>query len=139
MQIRNIKSQDQAGELSEVKGSLKLSSSVVTQELLRTGYLMLFEVDFIVALETTPPTSLNPPPPARLHYAPRNTFHGVCVADRVEGACCTPLVSQSCVKTKQQARGSGPIQTLNGFSRSRSSDAEGSVKKRTIPELSKGY
>lgn len=60
MQIRNIRSQDQAGELSEVKGSLKLSSSVVTQELLRTGYLMLSEVDFIVALETTPPNFPKP-------------------------------------------------------------------------------
>lgn len=57
--------------------------------------------------------------------------------ETAEGAGCIPCLSQSHVKTKQQAWVSHPIQMLNEFSRSRSSDAEGSVKMQTIPELSK--
>lgn len=57
--------------------------------------------------------------------------------ETAEGAGCIPHLSQSYVKTKQQAWVSGPTQTLNEFSRRHSSDAEESVKMQTIAEPSK--
>lgn len=94
----------------------------------------------MVALKTIPP---NFPKPASA-CSPNTQIPSVWMSggqsvDRAEDALCIPLSQPELCENETAGLGQRPNPDTNEFSRSHSSDAEGSVKKQTIPEISKGY
>ena len=114
------KEKSQAGELCEIKGSKKTSQGWNFKE----QDCPMSVWSFYCRTWNLSSDFLKPP----FACLPHKYLCGGFLVEIAEGDGHIPRLSQGAVKTKQQTWVRGPIQTLNEFSRSRCSEAEGREK-----------